>query len=129
MAAKAVDSEHKPHPDMTKRSLPHLNSCVAKTLFGQGLLQSSSSLKLPTPSGNPELRPMTSFLLRLSPPNSAINVGSDKQDWLTLLHLIASHRPAHLQHDYTTILLQVGDVMSLRSFPTMWEGATMIVIG
>ena len=49
MAAKAVDSEHKPSPDMTKRSLPHLNSYVAKTLLGQAS-HSSSSLELPTQS-------------------------------------------------------------------------------
>ena len=106
MAAKAGDPEHKPSPDMTKCSLPHLSSYVAKTLFGQGLLQtsqSSSSLKLSTPTSNPELRPMTSFVLGLSPPHSAINVGEDKQDWLPLLHLIQSHGPTHLQHDYTTI--------------------------
>ena len=53
----------------------------------------------------------------------------DKQDWLHLLHLIASHRPAHLQHDYTTSLLQVGDVMPVQAFPNMWEAATMITIG
>ena len=74
------------------------------------------------------MRPMTSFVLGLSPLLSVINVGEDKQDWLTLLHLIASHRPAHLQHDYTTILLQVGDVMPVRFFLTMWEAATMIMI-
>ena len=38
MAAKAADSEHKPSPDMTKCSLPHISSYVAKALFGQGLL-------------------------------------------------------------------------------------------
>ena len=39
MAARAVDSEHMPSPDMIKCSLPHLSSYIAKTLFGQGLLQ------------------------------------------------------------------------------------------
>ena len=43
MGAKAVDSEHKLYPDVTKCSLPHLSSYVAKTLFGQGLLQASQS--------------------------------------------------------------------------------------
>ena len=50
IAAKAVDSEHKSSPDMTKCSLPHLSSYVAK---------------LPTPAGNPELRPTTPFVLGL----------------------------------------------------------------
>ena len=68
-------------------------------------------------------------LVKFSPPHSVINGGSDKQDWLTLLHLIASHQPAHLQHDYTTILMQVGDVTPFRSFPTMREAATTIMIG
>ena len=65
----------------------------------------------------------------LSPPHSVINVGDDKQGWLTLLHLIATHRPAHLQHEYTTILIQIGDVMPAKSFPAMWETATMIMLG
>ena len=45
------------------------------------------------------------------------------------LHLIATHRPAHLQHEYATILIQVGDVMPVKSFPAMWETATMIMLG
>ena len=65
----------------------------------------------------------------LSPAHSVINVGDDQQEWLTLLHLVATHRPAHLQHDYTTILIQVGDVMPVKSFPAMWEIATMIMLG
>ena len=71
---------------------------------------------------------MTSFVMGLSPPHRVLN-GENKQDWLSLLHLLATHRPAHLQHDYTTILLQVGDVMPVRSFPTLWVSATMIIIG
>ena len=63
-----------------------------------------------------------------NPPHSVINVGDDKQEWLTLLHLIATHRPAHLQHDYTTILIQVGEVMPVKSLAT-WETATMIMLG
>ena len=55
---------------------------------------------------------MSSLVIGLSPPH--INVGDDKQEWLTLLHLIATHRPARLQHEYTTILIQVGDVMLVR---------------
>ena len=59
-----------------------------------------------------------------------INVGGDdKQDWLNLLHLIATHWPAHLQHEYTTILIQVGDVMAARSYSAMWEQATVIMLG
>ena len=65
----------------------------------------------------------------LSPPHSIVNVGDDKQDWLTLLHLIATHRPAHLQHEYATILIQVGDVMPVQSLPAIWETATIIMLG
>ena len=104
---------------MTKCSLPHLNSYVTKTLLDQGLVQTAqttSSHKLPICPDRAELRPMSSFVLGLSPPHSVLNVGEDKQDWLSLLHLIASHRPAHLQHDYTTMLPQVGDVMPVRFF-------------
>ena len=47
----------------------------------------------------------------------------------TLLHLIATHRPAHLQHEYTTVLIQVGDVMPVKPLPPRWEIATMIMLG
>ena len=70
---------------------------------------------------------MNSFVLGLSPPQSVVNVDPSKQDWLNLLHVTASHRPAHLQRDSATILLQVGDVMPMQSFPSMWEMATIIV--
>ena len=50
--------------------------------------------------------------------------GYDQQEWLTLLQLIATHRPAHLQCEYTTVLIQVGDVMPVRSFPALWEAVT-----
>ena len=33
------------------------------------------------------------------------------------------------QHDYTTMLLQVGDVMPVRSLPALWASATMIMLG
>ena len=65
----------------------------------------------------------------LSPPHGVINVGDDKHEWLALLHLVATHRPARLQHEYATILIQVGDVMPVRSFPAMWEMATMFMLG
>ena len=58
-----------------------------------------------------------------------INVGDDQQEWHPLLHLIATHGPGHIQHEYTTILIQVGDVMPVKSFPAMWETATMIMLG
>ena len=58
-----------------------------------------------------------------------MNVDASRQEWLSLLHLLATHRPAHLQHEYTTILLQVGDFMPVQSFPEMWERATMIMLG
>ena len=132
MAAKAVEKEPHQSPDMTKCSLPQLNSYVTKTLLGQGLLQTAqttASLKLPVRSEGPAYRPMASLVMGLSPPHSVINVGDDKQEWLSLLHLIATHRPAHLQHEYTTILIQIGDVMPVKSFPAMWETATMIMLG
>ena len=129
MAAKAVDKEPQQSPDMTKCSLPQLSSYVTKTLLGQGLLQTGqTSSKISGCPGCQPLRPMSSIVMGLSPPHSVVNVGDDKQDWFSLLHLIATHRPAHLQHDYTTILLQVGDVMPVRSFPAMWETATVIML-
>ena len=132
MAAKAVDKEHQQSPDMTKCSLPQLSSYVTKTLLSQGLLQTpqtTASSKNPVRSESPAYRPMASLVMGLSPPRSVINVGDDKQEWLTLLRLIATHRPAHLQHDYTTILIQVRDIVPVKSSPAAWEAATMILLG
>ena len=109
-----------------------MSSYVTRTLLGQGLLQAAqitTSSKLPVRSEGPIFRPMSSLVMGLSPPHSVINVGDDQQEWLTLLHLIATHRPAHLQHDYTTILIHVGDVMPVKSFPATRETATMIMLG
>ena len=95
MAAKAVEKEPHQSPDMTKCSLPQLNSHVTRTLLGQGLLQTAqttSSLKLPVRSEGPVYRPLSSLVMGLSPPHSVINVGDDKQEWLTLFHLTATHR-------------------------------------
>ena len=58
-----------------------------------------------------------------------MNVDASRQEWLSLLHLLATHRPTHLQHDYTTILIQTGDFMPVQQFPNMWEKATMIMLG
>ena len=132
MATKCVEKGQNTPPDMTKCSLPLLSFNVTRTLLGQGLLQAAqmtTSSKLPAHSEGPVCRPLSSFVMGLSPPHSVINVGDDKQEWLTLLHLIATHRPAHLQRDYTTILIQVGEAMPVKSFPAMWETATMIMLG
>ena len=101
MAAKGVEKGQNTPPDMTKCSLPQLSSYVTRTLLGQGLLQAAQTIvssKLPVHSEGPVCRPMSSFVMGLSPPDSVINVGDDKQEWLMLSHLIATHRPAHLQH-------------------------------
>ena len=132
MAAKGVEKDQSPSPNMRKRSLHQLSSSVSRTLLGQGLLQAAqmtTSSKLPVRSEGPVCRPMSSLVMGLSPPHSVINVGDDQQEWLTLLHFIATHRPAHLQHEYTTIQIQVGDVLPIKSLPAMWETATMIVLG
>ena len=117
MAAKGVEKGQAQSPDMTKCSLPQLSSYVTRTLLSQGLLQAAqmtTSSKLPVLSEGPVYRPKSSLVM------------GDPQEWLTLLHLIATHRPARLQHEYTTILIQVGDVMPVKSFPAMWETATII---
>ena len=51
---------------------------------------------------------MGSFALGLPPPQSVINVGPRHQPWLRLLRLLATHRPAHLQREYATLVLQIG---------------------
>ena len=73
--------------------------------------------------------PITSCVLGLDPPHSVVNVDANRQEWLQLLHLLASHRPTHLQHPYTMILLQTGDFMPIQKIPNMWEKATMIMLG
>ena len=96
---------------VTKCSLHQLNAYVTRTLLGQGLLQTAqmtSRLKLPVCSEGPAYHPMSSLVMGLSPPHSVINVGDDKHEWLTLLHLIATYRPAHLLHEYTMILTDRG---------------------
>ena len=90
---------------------------VLSRLLGQGLLQ----MTLPRSSWTPSHLNFTHIGLKFKPPHSVVNVDSGRQDWLHLLHMIASHRPPHLQSDYATILLQVGDVLPVQSFPSMWE--------
>ena len=66
---------------------------------------------------------MSSLVMGLSPPHSVINVGDDQQEWLTLLHLLATHRSAHLQHECTTTLIQVGvsvDKAAEQPRPLFW---------
>ena len=103
---------------------------MTKTFLSQGLQQMVRQ-SVPTMSKTPSstYTPLTSCVLGLHPPHSVVNVDAGRQEWLSLLHLLATHRPAHLQHDYTTILLQVGDFMPVQSFPELWERATIIMLG
>ena len=75
------------------------------------------------------VKPLSSCVLGLHPPHSEVNVDASRHEWLSLLHLLATHRPAHLQHDYTTIILRIGDVMPIQVIPEMWESATLIMLG
>ena len=115
------------HVQMQLASFEFPRLCLDKGLLQ--MTQPSSSLTTSLPTSQPAVRATKSFVFGLNPPHSVVYLGQDKQDWLMLLHLVASRRPAHLQHDYTTILLQVGDVMPVHTFPTMWEAATMIMVG
>ena len=128
--AKSTETVKQVKPDMKKCSLPQLGSCMTKTFLGQGLRQmveqSTQSMSKNTSSS---VKPLACCVLGLHPPHSVVNVDASRHEWLFLLHLLATHRPAHLKHDYTTIILQVGDVMPIQIIPEMWESATMIMLG
>ena len=113
---------------MKKCSLPQLGSYMTKTFLGQGLRQMvEQSTQGTCKNVSSSYKPLTSCVLGLHPPHSVVD--ASRHEWLSLLHLLATHRPAHLQHDYTTIILQVGDVMPVQIIPEMWESATMIMLG
>ena len=98
MAAKATDPEHSTSPDMTKCSLPHLNSYVTKTLLGQSLVQTAqttSSHKLPIRPDRPELRPMSSFVLGLSPPHRCAEYTFATSIWCNFEMSFASPRTSN----------------------------------
>ena len=128
--AKSTEATKVSKPDMKKCSLPQLGSYLTKTLLSQGLRQMVEQSKTRV-SSKPisTYVPITSCVLGLDPPHSVVNVDANRQEWLQLLHLLASHRPTHLQHPYTTILLQTGDFMPIQKIPNMWEKATMIMLG
>ena len=128
--AKSTEPDRQTKPDMKKCSLPQFGSYMTKTFLSQGLRpMAEQSLSRLTKKSTSSYTPLTSCVLGLHPPHSVVNVDASRAEWLSLLHLLATHRPAHLQHEYTTILLQVGEFMPVRSFPTMWERATMIMLG
>ena len=128
--AKSTETAKPVKPDMKKCSLPQLGSYMTKTFLSQGLHQivEQSTPRMSKKSSS-SCTPLTSCVLGLHPPHSVVNVDAIRQEWLSLLHLLATHRPAHLQHDYTMILLQIGDFMPVQSDPEMWESATMIMLG
>ena len=128
--AKSTETTKIAKPDMKKCSLPQLGSYMTKTFLSQGLRQmveQSQTRVSIKPSST--YTPLTSCVLGLDPPHSVVNVDASRQEWLHLLHLLATHRPTHLQHDYTTILIQTGDFTPVQTFPNMWEKATMIMLG
>ena len=128
--AKSTETAQPVKPDMKKRSLPQLGSYMTKTFLSQGLHQMvAQSIPRMSKKSSSSYTPLTSCVLGLHPPHSVVNVDASRQEWLSLLHLLATHRPAHLQHDYTTILPQIGDFMPVQSLPEMWESATMIMLG
>ena len=128
--AKSTETTKVVKPDMKKCSLPQLGSYITKTFLSQGLRpmveQSRTRVSSKTLT---TCMPLTSCILGLDPPHSVVNVDASRQEWLRLLHLLATHRPTHLQHDYTTIVIQTGDFMPVQKIPNMWEKATMIMLG
>ena len=127
--AKSTDKVKPVKPDMKKCSLPQLGSYMTKTFLSQGLHQMvEQSTRSMSKTTSLSVKPLSSCVLGLHPPHSVVNVDASRHEWLSL-HLLATHRPAHLQHDYTTIILQIGDVMPIQVIPEMWESATMIMLG
>ena len=100
--AKSTETTKQVKPDMKKCSLPQLGSYMTKTFLGQGLRQmveqSTQSMSKITSSS---VKPLASCVLGLHPPHSVVNVDASRHEWLSLLHLLATHRPAHLQHDHS----------------------------
>ena len=128
--AKSTEAAKPVKPDTKKCSLPQLGSYMTKTFLSQGLHQMvEQSTPRMSKKSSSSYTPLTSCVLGLHPSHSVVNVDASRHEWLSLLHLLATHRPAHLQHDYTTILLQIGDFMPVQSIPAMWESATMIMLG
>ena len=128
--AKSTETTKIVKPDMKKCSLPQLGSYITKTFLSQGLrpmVEQSRTRVSSKPTST--YMPLTSCILGLDPPHSVVNVDASRQEWLRLLHLLATHRPTHLQHDYTTIIIQTGDFMPVQQIPNMWEKATMIMLG
>ena len=128
--AKSTETTKVVKPDMKKCSLPQLGSYITKTFLSQGLrpmVEQSRTRVSSKPTST--YMPLTSCILGLDPPHSVVNVDASRQEWLRLLHLLATHRPTHLQHDYTTIIIQTGDFMPVQKIPNMWEKATMIMLG
>ena len=107
--AKSTETTKPAKPDMKKCSLPQLGSYMTKTFLSQGLRQmvEQTTIRMSKMSTS-TYTPLTSCVLGLDPPHSVVNVDASRHEWLSLLHLLAtlSHRPTHLQHEYTTILLQ-----------------------
>ena len=128
--AKSTETTKVVKPDMKKCSLPQLGSYITKTFLSQGLrpmVEQSRTRVSSKPTTT--YMPLTACILGLDPPHSVVNVDASRQEWLRLLHLLATHRPTHLQHDYTTIVIQTGDFMPVQKIPNMWEKATMIMLG
>ena len=101
--AKSTETTKATKPDMKKCSLPQLGSYMTKNFLSQGLRQmvdqSGTRVSMKPVS---TYTPLTSCVLGLDPPNSVVNVDASRQEWLSLLHLLATHRPTHLQHDSYT---------------------------
>ena len=128
--AKSTETTQVAKPDMKKCNLPQLGSYITKTFLSQGLRQMVEQSRTRVSSKPASTyTPLTSCILGLDPPHSVVNVDASRQEWLHLLHLLATHRPTHLQHDYTTILKQTGDFMPVQQILNMWEKATMIMLG
>ena len=128
--AKSTETAKQVKSDMKKRSLPQLGSYMTRTFLSQGLHQMVEQLgHRRSKQSSSSYMPLTSCVLGLRPPHSVVNVDANRHEWLSLLHLLATHRPAHLQHPYMTIILQIGDFMSVQGIPETWESARMITLG
>ena len=86
---------------MTKRNMPQLTAYMSNYFLDAGLLQltTHSSKHLSSSVEAVATSRMGSFVFGLSSPKKVINVGPHHQPWLRLLRLLATQRPARLQHD------------------------------
>ena len=127
-----VQPANKELPDVTKRGLPQLTSYTSRLILEQGLHHTQSitqKMQPPADRSDHKRQPgMGTYTFGLQPPRRVLNTQTNPT-WLTLLHLLATHRSSSMRHEYTTTCLQIGDCQKAQPMHASWELVTVIAIG